>query len=148
MARGLHPVEIEARGLMSALEELAASAAGVYDVDCACEFRQPVLVHDHLVATHLYRIAQEAINNAFKHGQAKKIRVRLDANRDHLSLTVRDNGRGFPVKPRKKAGMGIPLMNYRARTIGAVMDFRSVRGGGTVVSCRLRKPANKGPHAA
>jgi signal transduction histidine kinase len=116
----------------------------VYDVDCGCEFKQPVLVHDHLVATHLYRIAQEAINNAIRHGQAKKIRVSLEANQEHLTLTVRDNGRGLPVKPRKKAGMGLPLMNYRARTIGAAMNFRSVRSGGTVVSCRLRRPTNKG----
>jgi PAS domain S-box-containing protein len=142
IARGLHPVDIEARGLMSALEGLTASVSGVYGVRCACEFRNPVLIHDHSLATHLYRIAQEAIANAIKHGEARKISVRLGGRRGRFVLAIQDNGSGFPVRPRKKTGLGLHLMNYRARAIGATLDIRPASPAGTVVTCRFRvRPA-------
>jgi len=145
MARGLHPVDLEARGLMSALEALAAGVASVFDVSCVCQFKGPVLVHDHVAATHLYRIAQEAINNALKHGQASKIWLRLALHQGRLTLTVRDNGLGLPAKPQTNGGMGLPLMQYRARTIGASLNIRSVTGGGTILNCWWRSPALKDP---
>jgi PAS domain S-box-containing protein len=140
IARGLHPVDLEARGLMSALEELAGTVSGVYGISCVCQRTRPVLVHDHVAARHLYRIAQEAINNAIRHGQASKVWLRLSASGDRLSLTVRDNGAGLPSKPNRKAGMGLPLMNYRARTIGATLSVRPRPTGGTVIQCSLRNP--------
>lgn len=143
IARGLHPVELEARGLMSALEELAAHAAGDYGIPCVCRFRKPVFIHDHTLARHLYRIAQEAISNAAKHSQARRIQVWLTANSEWLVLTVRDNGVGLPARLKRKIGMGLPLMQYRARTIGATLELRSRPGGGTTVTCRLRHPALK-----
>jgi PAS domain S-box-containing protein len=142
IARGLHPVDLEARGLMSALEELAASVASVYGISCTCQYVQPVLVHDHLVATHLYRICQEAINNAIRHGQARVVQVRLTIDGDRLTLSVKDNGSGFPARPkRKNPGMGLALMNYRARTIGATLSIQADPRGGTQVQCSLRNPA-------
>ncbi len=142
ISRGLHPVDLEARGLMSALEELAASVASVYGISCTCQCTQPVLVHDHLAATHLYRICQEAINNAVKHGQANRVVVRLLAEGDRLSLVIKDNGQGFPARSKKKkSGLGLPLMNYRARTIGAALSILADPKGGTVVQCSLRNPA-------
>lgn len=143
IARGLHPVDLEARGLMSALEELTASVASVYGVTCACQWVQPVLVHDHLVATHLYRICQEAINNAIRHGQAKLVTVRLHSEGDRLTLLIRDNGLGFPARPkRKKSGLGLALMKYRAHTIGAALSIQTEPKGGTVVQCSLPALAN------
>jgi len=142
IARGLHPVDLEARGLMSALEELAASVSNVYGIVCACQFPQPVLMHNHQIAKHLYRIAQEAINNAIRHGEASRITVRLTAETDRCVLTVRDNGLGIASRPKRKGGgMGLQLMNYRARTIGAVLSFHSEPKGGTIVACDLRLPA-------
>jgi len=140
LARGLHPVALEAQGLMSALQELAGSVADVYGVSCRCEFRRSVLVHDHLVATHLYRIAQEAINNAIRHGRAGRILMRLTGRKDQLALTIQDNGVGFPAKPKRKGGLGLHLMNYRARAMGASIDVRRGPGGGTRVTCQLRRP--------
>jgi len=140
MAHGLHPVRLEARGLMSALEDLAGSVESVYGIECICRFRQPVLVHDHHVAAHLYRIAQEAINNAIRHGQASRIWLRLVSHHDRLTLSVRDNGSGFPDKPKKKSGLGLALMNYRARSIGAALKVRSRPRRGTLVNCWLRIP--------
>jgi two-component system CheB/CheR fusion protein len=137
IARGLHPVDLEARGLMSALEELSAAVAHLYGVHCVCDVRQPVLVHDHLVATHLYRIAQEAINNALRHGRATRITVRLSGRGNHLSLKIQDNGSGFPARPNRQPGMGLHLMNYRARAIGASIEIGPGPARGTIVACQL-----------
>jgi two-component system sensor kinase FixL len=138
IARGLHPVDLEARGLMSALEELARSVANVYGISCCCDFRNQVLVHDHVVATHLYRIAQEGINNAIRHGRATRIAIRLSGRSDHLVLRIQDNGSGFPARISRKPGMGLHLMNYRARAIGASIEIGPGPTKGTIVSCRLR----------
>ncbi len=135
LARGLHPVELEARGLMSALHGLAESVETVYGVACRCEFGQ-VLVHDHVVATHLFRIAQEAVNNAIKHGQAKRIWIRMTGGSKQLKLSVQDNGVGLPARPKKKTGMGLHLMNYRARAIGATIELSRAQPRGTLVVCR------------
>ena len=140
IARGLHPVDLEARGLSSALEELAATVSSVYGISCLCERGKPVLVHDHVAARHLYRIAQEAMANAIKHGQATRVRLRLTAPGDRLVLTVRDNGTGLPSQPKGRRGMGLPLMHYRARTIGAALTVRPNPAGGAVVTCSLRNP--------
>jgi two-component system sensor kinase FixL len=148
IARGLHPVDLEARGLMSALQELTGSVANLYGVCCSCEFRHPVLVHDHLVATHLYRIAQEAINNALRHGRATRISVRLFGRKDRLVLKIQDDGSGFPSRPVRKSGMGLHLMNYRARAIGASIEVGPGPVDGTVVTCRLQglNPKQRKPH--
>jgi len=140
IARGLHPVDLEARGLMSALEELASTVSSVYGMACVCEPTQSVLVHDHVAALHLYRIAQEAANNAIKHGRASKVWIRLSAAKDRLSLTVRDNGIGLQTKHPGRLGMGLPLMHYRARTIGAALTVRPGPAGGAIVHCSLRNP--------
>jgi PAS domain S-box-containing protein len=78
LARGLSPVSIESNGLMSALQELATTVSKLFQVDCRFECAEPMLVNDNTAATHLYRIAQEAINNAIKHGKATRILIRLE----------------------------------------------------------------------
>src|SRR5262249_12368926 len=77
LARGLHPVEMEASGLMASLDHLADKTRELFKIDCRFECRNGVLVQDVVMATHLYRIAQEAINNAIKHGRASQIRIEL-----------------------------------------------------------------------
>lgn len=144
VARGLHPVDLEARGLMWALEGLAESVAAVYGVACFCQGRQ-ALVHDHVVATHLYRIAQEATNNAIKHGQAKSIFIRLAGGGDSLVLSIRDDGVGMPRRAGKQDGMGLHLMEYRARAIGGSLEIKRARPRGVLVTCRchLRKSSRR-----
>src|SRR5207237_9020125 len=111
-ARGLAPVDVEANGLMSAVQELASNTEKLFHVACVFECPQPVLVRDHASATHLYRIAQEAINNAIKHGKARQIAVRVTARSNQANLTVTDDGRGFVVKPEQTSGMGLRIMKY------------------------------------
>ena len=138
LARGLSPVDVESNGLMSALQELASNTEKLFHVACGFECPQPVLVRDHASATHLYRIAQEAINNAIKHGKARQIAVRLTAQSNQASLTVIDDGRGFVVKPEQTSGMGLRIMKYRAGMIGATLEIRRANGRGMLVACLFK----------
>ena len=95
LAHGLSPVEFETNGLMSALQELAAHIQKLFRVECRLECPKPVLIRNNVFATHLYRIVQEAINNAVKHGKAKRILISLKPAGDRITLTVTDNGLRF-----------------------------------------------------
>src|SRR6202000_1179129 len=96
--RGLSPVTIESEGLMSALHELAANTEKIFHVQCRCDFDKPVAMKDHAAATHLFRIAQEAVSNAIKHGKARRIVISLRDVRGRIILKVSDNGGGFPKR--------------------------------------------------
>jgi signal transduction histidine kinase len=135
LAKGLHPIEMEAEGLMQALEELVATSTELFKVSCRFECDSPVLIHDAAVSGHLYRITQESISNAVKHGKAKNINVCLETMDDGISLRVKDDGVGLPALPPKNAGMGLRIMAHRASMIGAKFSVRRDDPGGTVVSC-------------
>ena len=144
LARGLSPVDVESDGLMSALQELASNTEKLFHVACHFECSHPVLVSDHAAATHLYRIAQEAINNAIKHGKARKITVRLTAQSNQTSLTVTDDGCGFVAKPAKTSGMGLRIMKYRAGIIGSTLEIRRANGRGMLVTCMFKSDPSIG----
>lgn len=88
---------------------------------------------DNMVATHLYRIAQEALNNAVRHGRAQTITVTLAADDEALHLWVRDDGVGIPEKLPETSGMGLRIMHYRARLLGGHLEVRRREEGGTEV---------------
>ncbi|MHC4067942.1 MAG: PAS domain S-box protein, partial [Planctomycetota bacterium] len=135
LAKGLCPVDLTADGLMTALQEHAANVEELYDIVCTFKCDRPVLVHEGAVATHLYRIAQEAVNNATKHAQAQRIEITIAADDERrVTLTVRDDGVGLPDDFDRTDGMGLRIMNYRARMIGATLDVSRNRGGGTRAS--------------
>jgi two-component system sensor kinase FixL len=136
-ARGLNPVRIEADGFTMALQELAASVRDIFHIRCSCYLPQADPVPDPAVAIHLYRIAQESISNAIKHGRAKKVDIQLTERDGSLRLTIQDNGTGMPLVPKPKSGMGMHIMNYRARSIGAALHVHRGSLGGTIVSCSL-----------
>lgn len=138
LARGLSPVSIESDGLMSALQELAASVSKLFQIECRFEFTEPILVHDNSVATHLYRIAQEAINNAIKHGKARKVEIRLRKGAGGAELIVMDRGVGFREAPLSNGGMGLQIMKYRAGMIGGTLDIGPASGQGTTVICTFK----------
>jgi two-component system CheB/CheR fusion protein len=130
---------------MSALEDLAANTGKLFDVRCRFVNGTPVLVHNHGVATHLYRIAQEAISNAIKHGKAKSIEVHLANKSDGVSLLIKDDGAGFVRRPRNGDGMGLHIMQYRAGLIGATLQVQPQPSRGVVVVCCLPHSANSAP---
>jgi len=128
---------LEADGLMSALSELASGIKSIYGVSCRFACPEPVLIPNRTTAIHLYRIAQEAVQNAVKH--AKPGRVLIDLTRtDHcIKLTVTDDGNGLPKNFMNSTGMGLKIMDYRARTIGAIVELQRRAEGGTALSCVL-----------
>jgi PAS domain S-box-containing protein len=139
LARGLSPVELETNGFMSALQELAAHVQKLFRVECRIECPQPVLIRNNVFATHLYRIVQEAINNAVRHGKAKHILISLKPAGGRFSLTVTDNGLGFSNESKKSTGMGLHTMKYRAGVVGATLEVRSAATKGTTVICIFSK---------
>jgi PAS domain S-box-containing protein len=144
LARGLNPVKHAGHGLGSALRELAESVAAAFDIHCICDFRAPVEIGDPAVANHLYRIAQEAIHNAIKHGKAREITVTLSEANGELRLAVRNNGVGFLLSGSRKAGMGLQNMKARARMVGASLQIHTAEPGGVEVICSLKNSKPQG----
>jgi two-component system CheB/CheR fusion protein len=137
LARGLLPVVSDSHGLMSALQLYATEIEDLFRIDCRFQCEQTVLIHDAPMATHLYHIAQEAVNNALKHGQAKTIVIRLFAGEREGTLMIRDDGIGIERPRAPHSGVGLHIMNYRAGMIGGSVEIRRDQTRGTVVTCRF-----------
>ncbi len=136
LARGLAPVVSDAQGLMSALQQWAGEAEDLFGIRCHFQCLTPVLIHDDTAATHLFYIVREAGTNAIKHGLARKIVIRLAADRQQGTLSISDDGCGIDDTAPGKKGMGLHLMHYRARMVGGTLEVRrAATGVGTVVTC-------------
>jgi two-component system sensor kinase FixL len=163
LAHGLNPVDLDAGGLPAALEQLAGRIADSTHVSCEFHWDGRAGARNGTVATHLYRIAQEAVSNAIKHAKPSRIDLGLTETGGNLTLKIEDDGSGLPdvtsLSGRKAAaarampphpdkplmtGIGLQTMNYRARLIGGTFSVsprargRASRSGGTVVTCSLR----------
>jgi len=140
-SRGLMPVVIDSGGLMAALEELAAGTARAFEIVCDFRYDNPVQVAVNKVSVQLFRIAQEAVSNAVKHGQAKRVEIHLARQSGNIVLIVRDNGIGIPDLPAKGTGMGLLTMRHRAQMMGGTLKIEPRSGGGTQVTCSVPAPA-------
>ena len=136
IARGLFPRELETQGLASALRELAAQTAEVYRVVCTAEVTEvdELAGEPAEAARHLYRIAQEAVSNALKHGRAGRIEIRLARHERRLALSVADDGVGIRSGSGGN-GMGLHLMRYRAQVLGGSLIVEAGSPQGTIVTC-------------
>jgi signal transduction histidine kinase len=141
LARGLLAVQLEAGGLMSALEQLAAIVRDLFNIDCCFECPQPVSIQDNAIATHLYRIAQEAVNNAIKHGRASQIKIELLVGLEIITLMVQNNGLVVSKSHSCNDGIGLRIMRYRAKLIGGSLTLHSDAERGTTVVCSVHQPA-------
>ena len=153
IARGLFPVNIEPDGLMVALERLTSEARESLGVDATFTFEVPVVVGSSEQAGHLYRIVQEAMTNAVRHGHAEHVAIGLsDAGDGTVALTVQDDGVGIDDDALDDgAGLGMRTMAYRARRVGGALDVRALDGGGTAVRVRFTPapaPTYDGPGGA
>ena len=142
LARGLHPVDAEPAGLMTALRRWADHITSIFGLSCRFECPEPVGMIDGGLATQLYRIAQEAAHNAVKHAHATQMTIRLVSEDGHLKLTIHDNGAGFSRDLSVAEGMGLQIMRHRAEAIGAALSIHSSPKDGTSVSCFI--PINSG----
>ena len=146
LSRSLSPAVLESPGgLSEALRELAANAETIFTIRCTFEQTGASLPPVDLASSvHLYRIAQEAISNAVRHGEAKHVAIELRGTSDALAVRVVDDGAGIEqpsASGRDGEGMGLRIMRYRARMIGATIDLARRSGGGTEVTCVFTQPA-------
>jgi signal transduction histidine kinase len=138
LAHALVPAQVVELGLAVALESLAQSITRLHAISCTFEAREAPSHCDNETATHLYRIAQEAISNAIKHGAAKNIHVSLATAGDRLILRVTDDGLGLRERGSTK-GSGLAIMEYRARISGGDLKIGPAERSGTEVRCTVRR---------
>jgi PAS domain S-box-containing protein len=142
LARGLSPVTLESEGLGSALHEHALNMERMFGVQCNFDYDSEVVVPNHATATHLFRLTQEAVSNAIKHGKATEISIHLKSDPGWIYLGVSDNGCGFdPEKSASSSGMGLRIMKFRAGMIGGTLTIERNAQGGTVVICSAPNPS-------
>ena len=141
LARSLHPVELEANGLADALQQLAAQITQTFNVSCRFAAAGPLEVADIEARTHLYRIAQEAVSNAIRHGRAHHIVISFEGLGERRLLAVTDDGVGVSADARTKKGMGLRIMDYCARMVGATFDLQNLPAGGARAVCLLNPVA-------
>jgi PAS domain S-box-containing protein len=139
LSRALHRLDVDAAGLVDALRDLVDRE--IWRTPCRLEIKPSFRIEDDAAAAHLYRIAREAVINANKHAQAREIILKLQRSRREMVLHVIDNGVGLSDERKLKQGLGLHIMNYRARLAGGRLEVDSPKTGGTRVSCYLPVPA-------
>ena len=137
LARGLFPVQNDEWGLPSALTELAASTSRLLNLRCTFSSNASTVPIRNDCSTHLFRIAQEAVSNAARHGAAASTAIRLNIDDDELTLSIEDDGIGLSQSKPDQKGLGLTIMQYRARQMGGRIVFSPNPGTGSTVSCRL-----------
>lgn len=143
LSRNLIPVELESNGLIAALERLIQNARKLFSVEC--ELVNPLNIHfeEPTATTHLFRIVQEATSNAVKHGNASKIKVLMDSDDSKLIIRIEDNGTGFTSDWDTHKGLGVRIMHFRSRLIGANLEIgHSSMGGAAIIITLLNVRAN------
>lgn len=137
LSRTLIPVELDTGGFKTAIKRLAENARKLFGIDCELNNFVDIHFDDPTSLTHLYRIVQEATSNAVKHGNANKVIIGMETNSDKLTLTIQDNGTGFPDDWDKNKGLGVRIMQYRANLIGANMQIKESKLGGAAIVITL-----------
>lgn len=141
LARGLSPVTLESEGLASALHEHALNLERRLGIHCRFDYDSQVPVPNHAMATHLFRLAQEAVSNAVNHGKATEISIHLKADPGWIYLGISNNGAGFdPGKILHSDGMGLRIMKFRAGMIGGTLTIERNAEGGVLVMCSAPNP--------
>jgi PAS domain S-box-containing protein len=131
------PMEVETQDLDESLRTLAASIRKSHGIECRFHGAPAPRVSGGTARVYLYRIAQEAIQNAIKHGRARRIRITLSAENRCILLTVTNNGRSLAATMHKKQRFGLRIMEYRARALRGSLALRNRKGGGTILSCSI-----------
>ena len=149
MSHGLSPVAVQHRGLAGGLQLLAETVRTNFRREAVCEIDPGIAIGDGEREAHLFRIAQEAVNNALRHGRCTTIQIVLRRESETVCvLEVIDNGGGFSASQKSlKQGIGLRVMSYRANLIGVELDVKSKPRVGTTVTCRFECPVPLAPKA-
>lgn len=138
MSHSLSPASVKNRGLGGALQLLAETVRTNHRTHCTCEVQADIHIEDSEKETHIYRIAQEAANNALRHGNPKSIRISLKRLGElRCELKIEDNGSGFVERDEGNQGIGMRVMDYRANLIGGSLEITSKPRGGVSVVCHF-----------
>jgi len=137
MAHGLFPVNLEKTGLDGLLNETAIMLEEQKGISCTLNIEKPVFIHDQKTGLHLHNILQECAVNIIKHSDARNVAISLENENGYITITISDDGKGFEYK-KKSEGMGLNIMEYRARLIGADLRITGIPGKGTTLFCRLK----------
>jgi PAS domain S-box-containing protein len=141
LSRLLNPAVVEAKGLIPALEALVEETRRRMDVTCEFRCEESISFSSSAIAGHLYRITQESITNAIRHGQAKRIIVELFTERQMRVLQISNDGTPFSLSALKSTdGLGLKGIQYRIELIGGVFSIEPDAKGFTVVRCELARP--------
>jgi signal transduction histidine kinase len=143
LARDLATLDLKEDDLPGALDGLAKHASELFKISCRFERDGTLPALESIIALQLYKIAQEAVTNAIKHGKARRVTIRLIQTSGRVMLTVRNDGVAFPNLKGPATGMGLRIMNYRANLIGALLDIESEGARGTRLTCSVPLPAKK-----
>lgn len=143
LARGLFPVQMDGSGLAVALQDLARTTSRLTGTSVSFYETGDAVIADPEGAMHLYRIVQEAVNNATRHGGAQNVTIVMSKNESFLTLAIADDGKGMTTTQSSTGGVGFHSMKYRARDLGGTIEIKSDPSEGTIVSCEvpLRSPA-------
>jgi two-component system, LuxR family, sensor kinase FixL len=141
LARGLFPVDVESTSLCQSLRELSRTMEQMFNICCSIECAPDLIITHKGISTHLFRLAQEATNNAVKHGKAHRLSILLGTAEDEAILRITDDGVGFPHDSGRKTGLGLRIMAYRAQKVGGTLEIQPGQHGGTVVTCTFN-PTN------
>ncbi len=145
LSHSLSPVRLEAEGLADALEELAVRTEKRFGIPVQFTLHGRIGRVPAEVGHHLFRIAQEAIQNALKHARASRLEIGLASVGTRIHLAIRDDGRGLPKRPARGSGIGLRIMQYRAGMIGASLLVQNEPTGGVVVACTVHHAIHARP---
>ena len=137
LAHDLATLDVKQNDLSAALNDLARRAKEMFDISCRFTAEGKIPTLEPAVVGQLYKIAQEAVTNAIKHGKAKRVGISLANGAEKLVLRIQNNGRPFPDLESGTTGMGLRIMNYRASLIGAALQIKGTGAHGTLVTCSL-----------
>jgi len=137
LARDLATLDWKKNDLSAALNDLASHAGNLFKISCAFKAEGKIPPLEPGTMNQLYKIAQEAVTNAIKHGKAKRVGIDLANGADRIVLTIQNNGLPFPDMQSRSTGMGLRIMNYRASLIGGALEIKGTGQRGTRVTCSV-----------
>jgi len=146
LARQFASLDVKGDDLPVVLKGLAANVNRLFDIPCGCNVKGSLPELPSHTTVQLYKIAQEAVSNAIKHGKARQVNIRLAKQNEHVVMTIRNDGLPFSQPQSSKNRMGLRIMNYRASTIGAILEIKPIEKSGTLVTCTL--PVDNGHRAS
>ncbi len=137
LAKGLSPVDLEEASFVEIVDEFKRDLEINHNIQCIVEIDKAVRTREVVVSTHIYLIIREAVRNIIRHSRAEAVKIKITSKREMVTISIMDNGIGISKKAGNIVGMGMSIMNYRAKIIGAKLRVRDVKQGGTEVICRF-----------